>query len=385
MGSIPISQVVNVTPGVLAASTGLNNLSGLIATAPTSALASGAVQAFTSAESVGEFAGTDSSLYQMAEVYFSGHETAVQTPGTLYVGGVDLTTDIGPQLTKLRSSNGGWNGLTFDTVLTPANNQAAATWVGTQQKQIFSALTDTSSDATTAGNTSALGPWLSSQNIDGVTAIYGEDTLDAALALAWMASLSFSTVEGRQSLAYVQDASGLISPSVTDGGVASTLISNGYSFYGSYANGSSAFQFMRPGQVSGKFLWADSYVNQIWLTSNLTSDLVNLLLTKGNIPYNIQGDTLAEASIKDTLKQAFSFGAIRSGIALTSLQQKLINNAAGNTTAANSVMTTGYYFKPNISTAPASNRVKRTTPPGQLWYSDGQSVQTINLSSIEVQ
>jgi hypothetical protein len=40
---------------------------------------------------------------------------------------------------------------------------------------------------------------------------------------------------------------------------------------------------------------------------------------------------------------------------------------------------------PNVSSAAASFRVARTTPPARLWYADGQSVQAITLNSVEVQ
>lgn len=91
MGNIPISQVVKVTPGVLAAGSGLNNLSALFVTTASSTLAAGVVKSFTSASDVGTAFGDTSTLYQMAEVYFSGYETAVMTPGTLYVGAIAST------------------------------------------------------------------------------------------------------------------------------------------------------------------------------------------------------------------------------------------------------------------------------------------------------
>ncbi|CEF54626.1 DUF3383 family protein [Acetobacter ghanensis] len=464
MGNIPISQAVKVIPGVLAAGSGLNNLSALFVTTASSALAAGAVKSFTSAADVGTAFGSTSMLYQMAQVYFSGYETAVMTPGTLYVGavasagsgatgtatvtdgavsaltvgaggsgytaaplvaitggggtgatatatvsggavtGFTITapgsgytsaptvtitpapaSDIDPQLDALRAAEGGWNGLAFDAELDADTKEAAAQWVGTQNSEVFAAIVDSAPSATENESQTAFGVWLQSQSISGVTALYGTSPLVGALAMAWMASLSFATNNGRQTLAFVQDASGLVEAAVTDGATASTLVANGYSFYGSYANGASQFVFMRPGQVSGKFLWADSYVNQIWLNSNLTSDLVNLLLTTGNIPYNTEGDTLVEAAVKDTINQALAFGAIRTGVNLTTLQRQQINNAAGVTTAADSVVNSGYYLKPNISTAPASYRVSRTTPPAQLWYADGQSVQSITLNSVEVQ
>ena len=464
MGNIPISQVVKVTPGVLAAGSGLNNLSSLFVTTASSTLAAGVVKSFTSAADVGTAFGETSTLYQMAEVYFSGYETAVMTPGTLYVGAIAsagsgatatatvaggevtgltvgaggtgyttaplvaltggggtgatatatvssgavtsftvtnpgsgyttaptvtltpaATNDIGPQLDTLRSAQGGWNGLAFDAELDADTKEAAAQWVGTQNSEVFAAIVDSDASATENGSQTAFGVWLQSQSISGVTALYGPSPLVGALAMAWMGSISFATTNGRQTLAMIQDASGLVEVAVTDGATASSLVENGYSFYGSYANGASQFTFMRPGQVSGKFLWADSYVNQIWLNSNLTSSLVNLLLTVGNIPYNTEGDTLVEAALKDDITQALSFGAIRTGVNLTTLQRQQINNAAGVATAADSVVNSGYYLKPNVSTAPASYRVQRTTPPAQLWYSDGQSVQSINLNSVEVQ
>ena len=137
--------------------------------------------------------------------------------------------------------------------------------------------------------------------------------------------------------------------------------------------------------MSGPFTWADSYVNQIWLNANLTDDLVNLLLSAGQIPYNTEGDTLVAAAVAGTIAQAVAFGAIQPGVALTALQRQQINTAAGLGTAADSVATRGWYFQPGLSTAAASYRAARTTPPARLWYADGQSVQSIQLNSVEVQ
>lgn len=462
-GNIPISQIVKVTPSVLAAGGGINNLSALFVTTARAALTAGSIESFSSAPDVATAFGSSSALAQMAQVYFSGHETALITPGTLYVGAISafgsgaiatatLTKDavsaiavssggagytvaptvtisggggsgatatatvsggvvtaitvtaggkgytttptititdasggMSAQLSALRAANGAWNGLAFDTELTAANKQAVAQWVGGQNKTVFCALVDSSTSATTNGSTTAFAAWLAGQDIDGVTPLYDTTVLGGAEAMAWMASLNFAATNGRQTLAFIEDASGLVTPQVTDGATASILTANGYSFYGSYANGGTAYQFMANGNVSGVFEWADSYVNQIWLNSNLTSALVNLLMTTGNIPYNTEGDVLVEAACADPIARAINFGAIRPGIALTTLQKQQINNAAGNATAANDVVTNGYYFQPNVSTADASSRVARTIPNARLWYSDGQSVQSINVASVEVQ
>lgn len=115
-------------------------------------------------------------------------------------------------------------------------------------------------------------------------------------------------------------------------------------FTSPYANATSTFQFMRPGCVSGPFLWADSYINQIWLNASLTSDLITLLLNTGQIPYNTEGDTLVAASVQATITQALDFGAIQPGVVLSTTQKQQINNASSVATAADSVATRGWYF-----------------------------------------
>jgi len=112
---------------------------------------------------------------------------------------------------------------------------------------------------------------------------------------------------------------------------------------------------------------------------------VTLLLSAGDIPYNTQGDALISASVQDTINQALAFGVIRAGVTLTKAQAQEINNAAGLSTISDTLQTRGWYFQPNVSTAPTTTRVARESPACKFWYTDGQSVQSINLASIEVQ
>lgn len=387
MAGIPISTLVKVTPGVLAAGGGLNALTALVLSTNVTAVPAGTVRSFTTAADVGSVFGMESVEYQMDSVYFAGYTNAVMTPARLLFGGYTApaaNSSVAEQMTALRVANGGWNALAtaFEPAL--ADKQALAQWVALQSNTLWCVLWDTDAQATTQNSESAFGVWLKNQNLSGVSAVYN-DPLTAALCLGWMASLSFGTTGGRQTLAMVQDASGLVTPPVVDGTTAQTLLDNGYNFYGAYANAASTFQFMRPGCVSGPFLWADSYVNQIWLNANLTSDLITLLLNTGQIPYNTEGDTLVAASVQGTITQALGFGAIQPGVALSTTQKQQINNASGVATAADSVATRGWYFLPCVSTAAASYRVARTTPPARLWYADGQSVQAITLNSVEVQ
>ncbi|MFT9016578.1 MAG: DUF3383 family protein [Acetobacter sp.] len=474
MAGIPISTLVQVTPGVLAAGGGLNDLTGLILTQNTAIVPAGTVATYSSAADVATAFGATSAEAAMAAVYFAGCANAVMAPASLLFGGyaptagsgatatatlsagsigaltvtapgtgyvsapvvtfaggggtgaaatatvaggvvtglsvtdggsgyttaptVTITSadtpagaDPAAQMAALRAANATWNG--FAPAFEPSlpDKQALAGWVGAQDNTVWGVIWDTDPQATvqatvqaTGSGATAFGPWLVAQALSGVSAVYGKAPT-AALCLGWMASLAFGASAGRQTLAMVRDGTGTLEPGVTDGATAAILLANGYNFYGAYASGGAAFQFLRPGSVSGPFAWADSYINQIWLNANLTDNLVNLLLSTGQIPYNTEGDTLVAAAVAGTIAQAVAFGAIQPGVALSTLQRQQINTAAGLATAADSVATRGWYFQPGLSTAASSYRVARTTPPARLWYADGQSVQSIELNSVEVQ
>lgn len=382
MAGIPISQVVSVTPSALTAAGGVAFINGLIITENTTAVPAGTVVEYTSAATVSTAFGATSTEAQMAAVYFSGYTGSSQSPSKLYFAGYTAATAFATYLTDLIGTTQDFAG--FTTAFEPAlaDKQAIATWVGTQEDRFWYVAWDTDTQATTQGSTEAFGVWLAGQTIDGTTAVY-KDPLVAAGCLGWMASLDYDTTNGRWNLFGCQFSGP--SATVTDGTTASVLTANGYSFYGQHANGLGRFTFLRGGAVSGQFKWADSYINQIWLNASFQSDLVTLLLSAGDIPYNTQGDALVSASVQDTINQALAFGVIRAGVTLTKAQAQEINNAAGLSTISDTLQTRGWYFQPNVSTAPAATRVARGSPACKFWYTDGQSVQSINLASIEVQ
>ena len=57
-----------------------------------------------------------------------------------------------------------------------------------------------------------------------------------------------------------------------------------------------------------------------------------------------------------------------------------INNSTGNTTAANTIANRGWYIQ--ILPTPPATRQARGPLTITFWYTDGESVQTINLASI---
>jgi hypothetical protein len=77
-----------------------------------------------------------------------------------------------------------------------------------------------------------------------------------------------------------------------------------------------------------------------------------------------------------------NFGAIRAGITLSQSQIAQVNSAAG-LDIADTIQQRGWYLQ--VADAQPQVRAARASPPCTLWYTDGQSVQAINLASIEIQ
>lgn len=258
---------------------------------------------------------------------------------------------------------------------------AFAAWVSLQGDQYAFVCWDT--DASPANSSSAptsMGALIAAANYSGICLIWGPTFEKAAFVCGTAASINFSQTNGRITFAFRRQ-DGLL-PDVTSGLVAQNLIANNYNFYGAYATRSQGFNFFFDGGVSGKFVWFDSYIDQIWLNSQLQLAILTGMTNVKSIPYNSAGYGLIEAFCMDPINAALNFGAIRKGVTLSAAQIEEINLAAG-ANVANIVQTRGWYLQ--ILDASPQVRAARGSPPCTLWYSDGGSVQKIDLESIEVQ
>ena len=268
-----------------------------------------------------------------------------------------------------------------------ANKLAFAQWVSTTDNRYAYLVADSDITATeSTAATTSLGYLVGSrgQNLNGTIPLYdptsaGTFSLLPAFVAGYAASLNFGATNGRTTLAFRSQA-GLIA-GVTNQEVGANLIANGYSFYGAYATANQDFVWLYNGAISGEFLWADSYFNQIWINNQFQLALMELLQTVGSIPYNIAGGQIMEQALVSEINAALNFGAIQSGIPLSSTQVLAVNSQAGF--AIDQVLTQrGWYSQ--VQTASQQVRAARTTPPFFFWYTDGQSVQQITLNSIEI-
>jgi len=175
-----------------------------------------------------------------------------------------------------------------------------------------------------------------------------------------------------------------LTPLVTNATQYAAVLANGYNAYGSWGSNNPANNqnWFFPGSVSGKWLWADTYLNQIWLNANLQLAMVNLLTQVSAVPYNAQGNGLIYAAAQDPINAAVNFGAIRTGINVSAAQAAEIQYATG-VNAAPTIASQGFYLQ--ILPATAQTRAARQSPPITLYYQDGEAVQQINMASIAIQ
>jgi Protein of unknown function (DUF3383) len=266
--------------------------------------------------------------------------------------------------------------------------------LGNAQKLLFSAWTSTTNNryaylcydtdvnpTITLPATTSLGYLISQAGYSGTCLLYDPTNEGvAAFTAGYIASVNFQAINGRTTSAF-RIQSGLLA-TVTNQQIAANLLGNGYSFIGAYATANQSFTFLYNGQISGPFAWLDSYIDQIYMNAQFQLALMTLLTSINSIPYNNTGYAQIEAALITTIQQMLSFGAIRSGIPLSSNEVTVVNSQAGYR-IDDTLTNQGWYVQ--VQPATPQVRIARTSPVCYFWYTDGQSVQQITLNSLELQ
>jgi hypothetical protein len=202
----------------------------------------------------------------------------------------------------------------------------------------------------------------------------------AAFVCGFVASLDFNATQGRATAAY-KSQSGL-QAGVNTAVAAQNLKTNGYNWYGAYATANDDFTFLQPGSMPGVWKWLDPYINQIAMNSDFQLAMLTLETQVPSIPYNTDGYNLVRSALQDPIDKYLNFGAIQPGVPLSASQAQAVNLAAG--VKIDGVLSTvGYYLQ--ILPATAQVRGLRGSPPMKFWYTDGGSIQSLLLASIDVQ
>jgi hypothetical protein len=281
-------------------------------------------------------------------------------------------------------NNQNWALFTTTWAATLSEKSAFSAWVATTNNRYGYVGWDTDVNALTAGSTATWMYSVLAAAQAGTVPVYGDQT-HASFILGYAASLDFNRLNGRATAAF-KSQSGLVA-SVTDATSASGLTTNGYNFYGIYANAKQQWTFLMPGVTSnrdaaGNPIFLDTFLDAIWLNANLQLAAINLLTSYGAIPYNDVGYSQVASAYQDPINNAINFGAIRTGIALSASQIAQVTSIVG-ADVSSSISAKGYYLQ--IAPASAAVRVVRGSPSCTLLYTDGQSIQALTLASIEIQ
>lgn len=272
--------------------------------------------------------------------------------------------------------------ITFLQELTLDQKKEMATWTTLRRSRFLSIIQDTAGAALVANNDASFGAWLKGTEQDGTMPYYGTIEQIAA-GCGGIAAIDFKRANGRRNFMFMRQAG--LAATVTSEADYTALISNGYTFYAAFATANDRFQFQTNGAVAGKFVWADNYINQIYFNSQLQLALMTMLLAYGSIPYNDVGKSYHRAAVADPINEMVNFGGIRPLIdpaALSEQQKSIINSQAGRDIIPD-LLNKGWVV--DIKTADAQTRGLRGSMPLTIWYTDGGSVQSINLASVNVQ
>lgn len=256
--------------------------------------------------------------------------------------------------------------------------KSVAQWVSKQNHRFWFIPYGKEPTAVMPNNNVCFGSWVKENAVSDITPIYGDMT-HAAFACGSIASIDFQETNGRVTLDF-RNQSG-IKASVAKKQDAKALESNGYAFYGAWATANDRFQFMRNSIVSGEFEWADTYAFQLWLNAGFQVDGIVGLQQYKSIPPNDIGKNIYRNIFQDRIETGIAFGGIVAGVALTEQQKSVINREFGYD-AASQIQLTGWamYVGNAVNVVGAS----RKRFPAKFYYSDGGSIQGINMTSTAV-
>lgn len=289
------------------------------------------------------------------------------------------------------------NWVTFMTTFDPDAGEEPATiklefaaWVNSVspagQEAFMYAGWDTSPiPASNGADASSFGAAVKVAGYNGVEVIWDANISGRAgnLAAAFCgatACLNTQATNGRTNYKFL-GFPGLI-PDVTNITQRANLLANGYNFYSAVATRNNGYEYYQPGSISGDFLWADAFVDQILMNASFQDNIITYLTTVNSVPYNNSGKAAWKQVLKPTIVQYLNFGAIQPGVPLSALQvQELIEQAGLDISGP--LFTQGWYLQ--VLDAPPQTRSARTSPPINFWYTDGGSVNQVQLASIDVQ
>lgn len=306
------------------------------------------------------------------DLRLSSEQGAIQSPST---SGQTLTA----LLHTLRDQNTGFSSVFLSWTPSVAERLELAIWATSMQEDIAVIINDTDNAAITQSTGASFAEQISVKNYTGIVPVYNNLELCAFMA-GIPASWDFTQTDGRFNTAFRRNP--LVEPNVETNSVFDALYANGYNFMADMASATNKFKWLYSGIMASIYKWWDSWNCQIWMRRQLQYNLALCLQSKGRIPYNTAGQGIIQTAIAPAIQQFINFGAITTGVALDDTQVLALKAVGLSQSQINSIGTNGYFLQ--IKMPNPSVRVNRGSPEINFWYTDGQSVQKVNMNSIEI-
>lgn len=292
--------------------------------------------------------------------------------------GADATT-LTDTMNGIINTNQNW--VLFNSLVELADDQKQelCAWASASHSRFGYVVHDNTAAGTVANNANCFVQKVVKANgYENVFPVYGS-YLYSVTALAYAASVDFARTNGRVSFKFLAFPG--IAPNVSDLATALALKSNGYNFYGSYSLNKTMKQYASDGAITGKYLWLDSFIDQVWINANLVGAYANLFTNNQSFSFNANGYGAVQAATIDPAEQAINFGAIQRGVVLDQAQIRIVNNTVGRDISA-TLFSQGWFLY--IPTQTGAARIERDLKGVILYYVDGQLIQSITMSSTAI-
>lgn len=297
---------------------------------------------------------------------------AVVSPGA-------AATSLTDTMNGVINTNQNWVLFNSLVELTGDQKQELCAWVSASHNRFGYVVHDTTEAGKVPNNAACFAKSVVAANgYENVFVVYGS-YLYAVPPLAYAASADFSRTSGRVSYKFRGFAG--LAPNVGDLSDAQALKSNGYNYYGAHGLNKTMKQYASDGAITGKFMWLDSFLNQVWINANLVSAFANLFTNNQSYSYNATGYASVQAAVIDPAERAVNFGAIQKGVTLDASQIRIVNNTVGKDISA-TLYSQGYYL--HIPAQTGAARIKRGLKGVIFFYVDGQLIQSITMSSTAI-
>lgn len=285
-------------------------------------------------------------------------------------------------LNTLRTQNNAFSAVFLTWEAEEDEKMLFAQWANAMNNDCCVILSDSSNAAVTPLTGTSFAEQVAAKGYTGIACVYDNLGLCAFLA-AYPAAWDLDKSGGRFTAAFRRST--LVTPNVTEKAVSDALQQNGYNYYAIWASATDEFIFNYPGNISGPYLWLDSFFCQIWMRRLFQYYFIRTLMAKGQIPYNTTGKSILNTACIPAITAFVNFGAIQPGIALSEYQTQQLKQSGLTQSQINKITSIGYFLFIDMENVKPADRAKRKSPPISFWYTDGQSVQQILMNSIEVQ